>query len=141
MQHSCLDGHRCLHSSVICHNTSKIHTNVLLKTNCVSTLTLQVCQFKYISDKNRFPKKNAQLFLSKEREDIPFTKMNYTPDLEKYNNKIISCSYKGNQWHFHRLRDDRPFPNARKTADSVLNAMKRPVTREVLCDLIKNQLK
>jgi len=93
------------------------------------------------SDKNRFPKKNAQLFLSKEREDIPFTKMNYTPDLEKYNNKIISCSYKGNQWHFHRLRDDRPFPNARKTADSVLNAMKRPVTREVLCDLIKNQLK
>ena len=67
--------------------------------------------------------------------------MKYSPDLEKYHNKIISCSYKDNEWHVYRLRDDRPFPNAVKTAEGVLYAMERSVTQEALCDLIKNQSK
>ena len=73
--------------------------------------------------------------------DIPFEMINYSSDLEKYDDRIISCSYKGNEWHFHRSRDDRPYPNSVERVGSIIDAMKRTVTREALCDLIKNQSK
>ncbi|CAF3647715.1 unnamed protein product [Rotaria socialis] len=83
------------------------------------------------------PEKNADLFLN--HENNPYATMRYLPNLEQYDNKIISCSYKDSQWHFHRLRDDRPCPNSKQTAKSVIDAVKRPVTRETLCDLKKDQ--
>ncbi|CAF0947815.1 unnamed protein product [Didymodactylos carnosus] len=87
------------------------------------------------SKRGALPEKNAHLFVN--RRDTPFARMPYVPFLEAYDNKIISCSYKGDQWHFHRLRDDRPFPNSYQTAMGVMAAMRRPVTRKALCDLIK----
>ncbi len=39
--------------------------------------------------------------------------MRYTSDLRQYDNKIIECSYRNHQWHFHRLRTDKSFPNAK----------------------------
>ncbi|CAF1615293.1 unnamed protein product [Rotaria magnacalcarata] len=83
------------------------------------------------------PEKNADLFLNHEND--PYATMRYLPNLEQYDNKIISCSYKDSQWHFHRLRDDRPCPNSKQTAKSVIDAVKRPVTRETLCGLRKDE--
>jgi mRNA-capping enzyme len=42
-----------------------------------------------------------------------FTEMRYTQELRQYDNKIIECSYRDNQWHFHRHRTDKSFPNAK----------------------------
>ncbi len=83
------------------------------------------------------PEKKAHLFVNKMNN--PFATMRYSHNLQEYNNKIISCSYKDNQWVFHRLRDDRPFPNSQKAAMDVMYVLQRPVTRETLCDLIKSQ--
>jgi mRNA-capping enzyme len=85
------------------------------------------------------PEKEAQLFLN--RMPIPFATMRYLPNLEKYDKKIISCYYRNSQWHVYRLRHDRWCPNSEKTANSVMEAVQRPVTRENLRDLIKNQSK
>jgi mRNA-capping enzyme len=43
----------------------------------------------------------------------PFSTMRYTSELRQYDNKIIECSYHNNQWHFHRHRTDKSFPNAK----------------------------
>jgi mRNA-capping enzyme len=83
------------------------------------------------------PEKKAYLFLN--RMDTPFATIPYFPNLQEYDNKIISCSYKDSQWHVYRLRDDRLCPNSEKTAENIMDAVKRPVTREALCDLIRNQ--
>jgi hypothetical protein len=39
--------------------------------------------------------------------------MPYTRVLREYDNKIIECSYRNSQWHFHRHRTDKSFPNAK----------------------------
>jgi mRNA-capping enzyme len=83
--------------------------------------------------------KEAHLFLN--HMDRPFATMPYSPTLQQYDNKIISCSYENDQWHFYRLRDDRPFPNSEKSARNAMDAIKRPVTKEALCDLIKKSIK
>lgn len=89
------------------------------------------------SEINAFIEKKANLFLN--QQNTRFATMRYLPYLEQYDNKIISCSYRDSQWHFHRLRDDRPYPNSEKTAMGVINAAKISVTRKALCDLIKDQ--
>lgn len=43
----------------------------------------------------------------------PFACMRYSADLRQYDNKIIECSYRDGQWHFHRERTDKSFPNAK----------------------------
>jgi hypothetical protein len=45
--------------------------------------------------------------------ETPFANMRYSPDLRQYDNKIIECSYRNGQWHFHRHRTDKSFPNAK----------------------------
>ena len=89
------------------------------------------------SKKDAVPEKTAQLFLNK--MTTPYATMPYLPNLQEYDNKIISCSYKDKQWHFQRSRDDRPFPNSEKSAMETIDALKRSVTREALCELIKKQ--
>jgi hypothetical protein len=66
--------------------------------------------------------------------------MPYLPTLQEYDNKIISCSYENGQWHFYRLRDDRPCPNSKQSAKGVIDAIQRQVTKEALCDLIKKSI-
>ena len=39
--------------------------------------------------------------------------MRYSADLRQYDNKIIECSFRDGQWHFHRQRTDKSFPNAK----------------------------
>jgi mRNA-capping enzyme len=56
------------------------------------------------------PEKKACLFVNGMKS--PFTIMRYTPELREYDNKIIECSYHNKQWHFHRHRTDKSFPNA-----------------------------
>lgn len=77
--------------------------------------------------------KKCQLFLNGTKS--PYATMRYSPHLQQYDNKIISCLYKDNQWCFHRLRDDRPFPNSQKTAKGIEYALQRPITREALLNL------
>lgn len=57
------------------------------------------------------PVKRAFLFVNGMQE--PFAEMRYTPDLRQYDNKIIECSFQNRQWHFHRQRTDKSFPNAK----------------------------
>jgi mRNA-capping enzyme len=42
-----------------------------------------------------------------------FAAMRYSNNLRPYDNKIIECSYRDGQWHFHRERTDKSFPNAK----------------------------
>lgn len=86
---------------------------------------------------NEPPKKVAQLFLN--HKSTPFDTIPYSPSLEAYDNKVISCSYKDGQWKFHRLRVDRPFANSVQSAQAWMDAIKKPITIEVLCHLIKNR--
>ncbi len=57
----------------------------------------------------QLPEKTAYLFVN--GFSTSFAKMRYTPQLRLYDNKIIECSYNA-QWHFHRHRTDKSFPNA-----------------------------
>jgi mRNA-capping enzyme len=84
-------------------------------------------------------KKEAHLFLS--RQDTLFATMRYSSKLQDYDNKIISCYYRAGQWYIYRLRHDRRFPNSKQTAMAVMEAMQKPVTKEDLRALVKNQSK
>jgi mRNA-capping enzyme len=93
------------------------------------------------SNRGALPEKNAHLFLCHKKVDTHYDTMPYSPNLEQYDNEIISCSYKDSEWHFHRIRKDRPFPNSYQTAMDVMKAVKEPITKELLYNLIKNQSK
>uniref|UniRef100_A0A0N4Z0I5 mRNA-capping enzyme n=1 Tax=Parastrongyloides trichosuri TaxID=131310 RepID=A0A0N4Z0I5_PARTI len=62
----------------------------------------------------------------------PFAQMKATKTLQKYDGKIIECNFVNNQWTFMRERTDKSYPNAIKTAMSVLNTIKNPITKESL---------
>ncbi len=64
-----------------------------------------MCYFRQI------PETKAYLFLNGLQK--PFSEMRFTHDLRQYDNKIIECSYHNGQWHFHRHRTDKSFPNAK----------------------------
>jgi mRNA-capping enzyme len=87
----------------------------------------------------QLPEKKACLFVNGMK--TPFSTMRYTSELRQYDNKIIECSYHNNQWHFHRHRTDKSFPNAKETAFGAIRALKDPITAEVLCSLIDKHLK
>jgi len=70
----------------------------------------------------------------------PFATMRYSRELRQYDNKIIECSYNG-QWHFHRHRTDKSFPNAKETAFGAIEALQHPITKELLCSLIDAHMK
>ena len=38
--------------------------------------------------------------------------MPYSTELEQYNNQIIECSFREQQWHFYRHRTDKTYANA-----------------------------
>ncbi|UJR12231.1 hypothetical protein I4U23_016408 [Adineta vaga] len=90
-----------------------------------------------IVDNGAHPEKKAHLFLS--RMNKPFAKMHYSSYLQKYDNKIVSCYYRDSDWYVYRLRHDRRYPNSEQTAMTVMNVMEKPVTKEDLRDLMKNQ--
>jgi mRNA-capping enzyme len=69
---------------------------------------LSVC---FLYHCRQLPERKAFLFVN--GLQTPFARMRYTPDLRQYDNKIIECSYRDKQWHFHRLRTDKSFPNAK----------------------------
>ncbi|CAF0897849.1 unnamed protein product [Adineta ricciae] len=71
----------------------------------------------------------------------PFTYMRFTPSLRQYDNKIIECSFYKGEWHFHRERTDKSFPNAKETAFGAIEALKNPITKEILCKLIEDHWK
>lgn len=68
--------------------------------------------------------------------DPSFARMKYTKELEKYDGKIIECRFENNTWIFMRERTDKSFPNSYKTARSVFNSIKNPVTKDILLEFI-----
>jgi mRNA-capping enzyme len=111
----------------------------VLKWKGIETIEFRLKIIQNSSNRGALPEKNAHLFLN--HMDTPFATMPYSPNLEQYDNEIISCSYKDSEWHFHRIRKDKPFPNSYKTAMGVMDAVQRPITKGVLYNLIKNQSK
>ncbi|CAF3573388.1 unnamed protein product [Rotaria sp. Silwood1] len=87
----------------------------------------------------QLPEKKAFLFVN--GMQTPFATMRYSYDLRQYDNKIIECSYRDGQWHFHRQRTDKSFPNAKETAFGAIEALQHPITKELLCTLIDEHLK
>jgi len=69
--------------------------------------------------------------------DQPFSQIKVTAELKHYDKRIIECTWDKNQWKFLRLREDKSFPNAFKTATSVCESIKKPVTKDFLLDYIK----
>lgn len=64
------------------------------------------------------PRKQACLFVN--GLSRPFAYMRCTTNLRQYDGKIIECSYKDKEWHFHRERTDKSFPNAKGTLNSII---------------------
>lgn len=64
--------------------------------------------------------------------DQPFDRIKYTKQLKEYDNKIIECKVENGAWVFMRERTDKSFPNSIKTAQSVINSIKNPVTTTTL---------
>jgi len=68
--------------------------------------------------------------------DQPFSSMKVTSELKHYDKRIIECTWDGKSWKFLRVREDKSFPNTFKTAQSVCESIKFPVTKEILMDYI-----
>ncbi|XP_065652640.1 mRNA-capping enzyme isoform X2 [Hydra vulgaris] len=72
--------------------------------------------------------------------DQPFSKIKVTSELKHYDKRIIECTWENNQWKFLRVREDKSFPNALKTAQSVCASITHPVTKELLNDYLNKYL-
>lgn len=70
--------------------------------------------------------------------DQPFASIKLNAELKHYDKRIIECTWDGKQWKFLRIREDKSFPNHLKTATSVCESIKNPVTKENLTDYISN---
>ena len=70
-----------------------------------------------------------------------FATIEVTPQLRQYNNKIIECSWDiGTKvWKFVRERTDKSHPNMFQTVRSIMNCIKKPVTKEGLYHVIDFQ--
>ncbi|CEF63181.1 mRNA-capping enzyme [Strongyloides ratti] len=87
-------------------------------------------QIQKVEKMGDIPKFVGFLFVSGQQK--PFAQMKATKSLQKYDGKIIECNFVNNQWTFMRERTDKSHPNGLRTAMSVLNTIKYPVTRELL---------
>lgn len=65
-----------------------------------------------------------------------FSTIKVTKELRKLDNKIIECKYENNEWKFMRVRTDKSYPNAFKTAMNVCESIRNPVTEEMLKEII-----
>jgi len=81
------------------------------------------------------PEKVGYLFTTGYEQ--PFSTMKVTAELKHYDKRIIECTWDGKAWKFLRLREDKSFPNAFKTAQSVCESIQHPVTKEWLLEYIK----
>lgn len=68
--------------------------------------------------------------------DQPFSRIKLNAELKHYDKRIIECTWDGTQWKFLRIREDKSFPNALKTATSVCESIKNPVTKVNLTEYI-----
>lgn len=66
----------------------------------------------------------------------PFSRMPSIKNIKEYDNKIIECKFEDGKWVFMRERTDKSFPNSYKTAMSVCESIRDPVTTEFLLDFI-----
>ena len=64
------------------------------------------------------PKRQACLFVNGLTR--PFAYMRCTANLRQYDGKIIECSFRDHEWHFHRERTDKSFPNAKGKLNSII---------------------
>ncbi|XP_055842507.1 mRNA-capping enzyme [Episyrphus balteatus] len=70
-------------------------------------------------------------------DDQSYAQMKYTKDLKDLNGKIVECTVKNGQWTFLRERTDKTHPNSFKTANSVIESIRNPVTKEILLSFIE----
>jgi len=70
--------------------------------------------------------------------DQPFSSIKVNAELRHYDKRIIECTWdeKLSTWKFLRVREDKSFPNAVKTAQSVCESIRHPVTKDMLNDYI-----
>uniref|UniRef100_A0A6G3MG28 mRNA-capping enzyme (Trinotate prediction) n=1 Tax=Henneguya salminicola TaxID=69463 RepID=A0A6G3MG28_HENSL len=63
-----------------------------------------------------------------------------TPELKKYDKRIIECTFDktSQNWKFLRVREDKYAPNAYTTALSVCNTILQPVTIEDIYEAVMN---
>uniref|UniRef100_A0A0N5BNW6 mRNA-capping enzyme n=1 Tax=Strongyloides papillosus TaxID=174720 RepID=A0A0N5BNW6_STREA len=93
---------------------------------------------KKVEKKGDIPKFVGFLYVLGQQK--PFAQMKATKSLQKYDGKIIECNFVNNQWTFMRERTDKSHPNALKTALSVLNTIRYPITRELLIRSINTRI-
>ncbi len=58
--------------------------------------------------------------------------------LRELHDKIIECKLEGKRWVFMRERTDKSFANSDKTAESVYESIRSPVTQSMLLEFIEN---
>ncbi|KAL2720626.1 mRNA-capping enzyme [Vespula squamosa] len=80
------------------------------------------------------PRKVGHLFVG--GLDVPYSQMKITKQIKDLNNAIIECKVENGQWVFMRVRTDKSFPNSVRTANSVFESIRRPITTEYLLEYI-----
>ncbi|KAF7378830.1 mRNA-capping enzyme [Vespula maculifrons] len=80
------------------------------------------------------PRKVGHLFVG--GLDVPYSQMKVTKQIKDLNNAIIECKVENGQWVFMRVRKDKSFPNSVRTANSVFESIRRPITTEYLLEYI-----
>ena len=68
----------------------------------------------------------------------PFSQIRLTKELKQLHNQIIECKWeRPTGWAFMRVREDKARPNSYRTAESVCNSIKVPVTESYLLEFIE----
>ncbi|XP_043268490.1 mRNA-capping enzyme [Venturia canescens] len=80
------------------------------------------------------PRKIGQLYVGGLTK--VFDVIKYTKAIKDMDNKIVECNYENGQWVFMRERTDKSFPNSYKTAKSVCQSIREPVTTDNLLEYI-----
>ena len=71
--------------------------------------------------------------------DTPFSSIKVTRSIRELNGKIIECKWgESGGWEFMRERTDKSYPNHMRTAMSVCDSIKNPITEENLTEIIQN---
>ncbi|XP_053205509.1 mRNA-capping enzyme-like [Panonychus citri] len=95
------------------------------------------CKIVAISKPGELNRKECYLYVNRMNE--PYSSMPFTRSMKDLDGKIIECTwdYGKNCWKFMRIRTDKSFPNAYETANSVMETIRNPISKDRLLDFIE----
>lgn len=69
--------------------------------------------------------------------DQPYAVIRATKKVRELHRRIVECVWRNNTWEVLRIREDKSFPNSYQTAKNVVESIKRPITKDGLCQYVE----